>query len=405
MSARPPILRRLLLACVFAGLIGGCATSAPTPISVRTPASPATPTHTPIPAQAFSPKAPSYWPTEGWRTSSPERQGMESEQLAQMLTVIQAQDLNIHSALVIRNGFIVAEAYFFPFQQHTKHVIFSCTKSFISALVGIAVELGFIDGINVPVLDLFPERTFANVDPRKQRLKLEHMLAMTSGLDWPNDAAAITRMLRSEDWVQFVLDRPMAAEPGSRFNYCSGCSHVMSAIIQERSGLSTLEFAQRYLFDPLGITDFAWMTDPQEIPGGGWGLEMRSRDMAKLGYLYLNGGVWDGQQVVPADWVHLSVEKQVEAEDGINYGFQWWLYPRLGAFAAQGFGAQLILTIPHLELVTVFTAALLDSRPLFELVEQYIVPAVRSSEPLPDNPEGVARLRVLTEEVAKKGRE
>lgn len=367
-------LKRSLLCLVLlvVAVDAGCTCTAPTPEWMPAPVS----------TSAVDSPSGAYWPTEGWRTSTPEEQGMDSTLLQQMFDTIDQQQLDVHSVLVVRNGYIVAEKYFRPYDQNTRHVIYSCTKSFISALIGIAIEEGAIEDLDQPVLGFFPDRTFANVDQRKETMTLEHLLTMRSGLDWEEDTAN-KEMEETDDWVRYVLDRPMAAEPGSEFNYCSGCSHLMSAIIQETTGVGTLAFAQSRLLDPLGITDVYWEPDGSGIPNGGWGLEMISRDMAKFGYLYLNEGVWDGRQVVPAEWVRASTQESVELEDElgleyeVGYGYQWWVHPQSDIYAARGLYHQAIFVIPDLDLVVVFTAEIKDATGdvFLELVEEFVVPA------------------------------
>jgi CubicO group peptidase (beta-lactamase class C family) len=325
-------------------------------------------------AVAAPARMPDYWPTEGWRTSTPEEQGVDAELLEQMLSVIDERGLNVHSVVVTRDGYIIAERYYPPYDQATRHPLFSVTKSFVSALVGIAIADGFIDGVDAVVVGFFPGRQFANLDDRKRAMTLEHLLTMTSGLDWAEGMPTYQEMARTEDWVHYVLDKPMVAEPGTQFNYCSGCSHILSAIIQETTGTGTLAFAEHVLFGPLGISDVDWETDGTGIPNGGWGLNLTPRDMAKLGLLYLNDGVWDGQQVVPAEWVRASVSDGVDTGDGWRYGYQWWLDPANGRFAAIGLASQLIYVIPELNTVVVFTAALGDNSVLFDLVDDYVVP-------------------------------
>lgn len=320
---------------------------------------------------------PDYWPTEDWRTSTPEERGVDAEQLERMLSVIDERRLNVHSVLVIRDGYIIAERYYAPFDQDTRHQLFSVTKSFISALVGIAIEDAFIDGVEAQVVGFFPGRQFANLDDRKVAMTLEHLLTMTSGLDWSEGMPTYQEMARTRDWVHYVLDKPMVADPGTQFNYCSGCSHVMSAIIQETTGIGTLAFADSALFGPLGISDVEWETDGSGIPNGGWGLNLTPRDMAKLGLLYLNDGVWGGQQVVPVEWVRASLSDGIDTGDGWRYGYQWWLDPSNGRFAAIGLASQLIYVIPELNMVVVFTAALADNSVLFDLVDDYIVPGAQ----------------------------
>jgi CubicO group peptidase (beta-lactamase class C family) len=334
------------------------------------------PTATSGPAVAVAPAALQvYWPTEGWRTSKPEEQDVDSQRLQRMFTAIDERRLNVHSVLVVRNGFIIAETYYPPYDREAKHRVFSVTKSFISALIGIALERGFIDGLDDRVVDFFPERTFAHLDDGKATMTLAHLLTMTSGLDWQEGLATYQELADTRDWVQYVLDKPMAVQPGRQFRYCSGCSHVMSAILQKRTGVGTLEFAQTHLFQPLGISNLRWELDGSGIPNGGWGLHLTPRDMAKLGLLYLNGGYWDGQQIVPAEWVKDSVSDGVDANGGWHYGYQWWLGPGEGHFAAVGLGAQVIYVMPELDMVVVFTAALDSSDALYELIEDYVVPA------------------------------
>ncbi len=166
----------------------------------------------------------------------------------------------------------------------------SATKSITGTLIGIAIDKGLIDSVDHKLLDFFPDRTFANVDTQKQSITLRHVLSMSSGLDWPHNGLneyLEPGMEASKDWVQFVLDRPMAAAPGSVFVYNSGGSHLLSAVIQKATGMSALDFAQKHLFAPLGITNVTWATDPQGINFGAANLAMSPRDMAKLGYLYL----------------------------------------------------------------------------------------------------------------------
>jgi CubicO group peptidase (beta-lactamase class C family) len=296
-----------------------------------------------------------------------------------MLAAIEEQALDVHSVMVIRNGTIVTEKYFPPHEQDTKHELYSVTKSFISALVGIAIQEGYIEGVHQPVVDLLSDWTIVNNDVSKQSMTLEHLLTMTSGLDWPESQgdAIFSHMWRSADWAEFVLGRTMLEEPGNQFNYCSGCSHVLSVIIQERTGMSTLEFAQTRLFEPLGIVGVAWDTDPNGTPIGGWGMSITPRDMAKLGYLYLNNGVWEGQQIVPVDWVSASTRSHIPVDEQLDYGYQWWIDPGDGYVARGRFG-QLIFVIPDSKVVVVFTAGVPEDAPLLDLIHDYVIPAIQS---------------------------
>ncbi len=175
-----------------------------------------------------------YWPTYSWRVSTPYEQGMDETFLQQMFMDIDSVNLNIDSVVVVRNGYIVAEKYYPPYEQDTLHEMYSITKSVISALVGIAIQKGYINSIEDPVLDYFPDRSFENDDPLKRSITLEHLLTMSSGLAWDYQ-----EMISSRDWIQYTLDQPMATKPGTEFHYNSGNSHVLSAISRDRYSRAT----------------------------------------------------------------------------------------------------------------------------------------------------------------------
>jgi len=346
------------------------------------------------------------WPTQGWQASAPEAQGMDSGVLAAMLEDIQRQGHNIDSVTVIRNGYLVADAAIYPYEQDTKHIIHSCTKSIVSALIGIAIEQGYIDGVQTPVLDFFPGRSAENIDENKKSMTLDDLLTMSSGLNCRDSYlyrwSGLNEMRASSDWVQHMLDLPMAEAPGTRFEYCNGASFLLSAILTETTGMSAHEFADKYLFGPLGITDVIWPINPQGI-NIGWGeLRMRPQDLAKIGYLYLRGGEWDGEQIIPSSWVEESTQKHISGtlEDG--YGYQWWVDDS-GIFMAVGYAGQFIFVVPEEELVVVFNSDL-DDRDFYVpqvLLVDYIIPAVISSEPLPTDPEAEASLRLQIEALSK----
>jgi CubicO group peptidase (beta-lactamase class C family) len=336
---------------------------------------------------ATAPALPPHWPTEGWRTSTPEEQGMDSELLAEAIDFLLQQ--NIHSLLIIRNGYIVADATFYPFTPGTKHDVASVTKSWTATLVGIAIHQGYIASVQQPVLDFFPQRTVANLDASKEAMTVEDLLTMRTGLECiasPTEATQI-EMMASPDWVQFTLDLPMSAAPGTRWVYCSPGTHLLQAIIQQATGMSTLDFAQEHLFNPLGISDVVWPTDPQGIIRGYGDIRLAPRDMAKLGYLYLNEGLWEGQQLLPASWVEAATSAPEGAQpEGVEYGYLWWLSPDF--YSAQGRGGQWIIVSPDQNMIVVLT----NGRTVSKLLSSYIFPAAKSTSPLPPNPDGVALL-------------
>ena len=285
--------------------------------------------------------------------------------------------LSLHSLLVIRHGSIVQEKYFAGYTVGAVHDLFSCTKSFTSALMGIAIDKGYVADISRPVLGFFPEHPFAAADSRKRALTVRNLLTMSSGLGWveADETYQSLEVLPGGDWVSYILDLPMVTEPGKRFAYSSGDSYILAAIIQRSSGKNLYDFARESLFGPLGISDPRWEKDPKGLPIGGWGLQLSPRDMAKLGYLYLHTGLWEGKQVVPAAWVRESTLPQIQADDGWSYGYQWRVDTEVPFFAALGRYGQCIFVVPKLDLVVVFTAHIDSNDPERDLLKNYIIPA------------------------------
>ena len=323
---------------------------------------------------------------------------MDSEQLARMFEYIEEKDSNLHSVLIVRNGYLVTEAYFEPYDQATYHQMASMTKSVVGVLMGMAIDGGYIKSADEPVLSFFARRTIANLDARKRAITLQHLLTLTSGLSCIDRLGSDQEVQQSKDWVQFVLDLPMSDTPGTHFSYCTGAVHLLSVVLQETTGMTARDFANEQLFKPLGIAQVPlahWGSDPQGITTGGFGLQLQPRDMAKLGYLYLNQGKWAGRQIVSSDWVTLSTRKHsVWEEQNRAYGYLWWLYPAQGYYSAMGLGGQQIHIVPKLNLVVVFTSALNPSAEgyLDNLLNDYIMPSVKASSALPANPGAAARL-------------
>jgi CubicO group peptidase (beta-lactamase class C family) len=341
---------------------------------------------------------------EQWEGSTPEKQGMDSGKLVELLNEIKEKEYDIDSVTIIRNGNVVIDAYFFPFQKDYKHILHSCTKSITSALVGIAIEKGYIKSVDQPVIEFFPDRSFANLDENKRAMTLEHLLTMTSGLECRDSYlyrwVGLAELRRSKDWVQHVLDLPMSEAPGEKFEYCNGVSYLLSAIIQETTKMKTLDFAHQHLFGPLGITDVRWKTCPQGIDIG-WGeMWLKAQDMGKFGLLYLNKGRWNGKQIIPATWVEDSTFEHIFGTLFNSYGYQWWISSSY--YIAVGHGGQFIYVVPEKNMVGVFTSVLPGS--VFytptRLLNRFIIPAAVSSEPLPENPEKNAMLASLLKKTA-----
>jgi CubicO group peptidase (beta-lactamase class C family) len=325
-----------------------------------------------------------------WQTSTPEQQGMDSRDLLAMLDFIDSTGEDMHSVLIIRNGHMVLEAYYYPYNPQIKHMQASATKSFTSTLVGIAIDKGYIPGVEKKVLDFFPEHTFENSDELKESMKLKHLLTMSSGLNWSmtwgnDDPESI--FLQKDDPVQYILDRPMASKPGTVWNYSGGVSHLLAAIVNKSTGKKVLDFAKQNLFDPLGFSDIHWDEHWQSgVNIGCAGLYIRPRDMAKLGYLYLNHGKRNGKTIVSSEWIKQATTKLPYGD----YGYQLWFDPELGFFKAWGYGGQHIAVLHDLNIVVVFTGGVADNSvyPFHrKLYKDFIIKSVKSSQPSPENPE------------------
>jgi CubicO group peptidase (beta-lactamase class C family) len=344
--------------------------------------------------------------SSGWLTSTPEEQGMSSERLADLLENIQKDNHRIRSVTVIRNGHVVADACFHPFQPDTWHIIHSCTKSIMSALIGIALEEGYIGSLDKPVLDFFPEKIPRYLDERKKAITLRHLLTMSSGLKTEDSYLyqwkGLMEMGRSRDWVQYILDLPMSEAPGTRFEYSNCVAFLLSAILQKTTGKNALSFAREHLFAPLGVGDVDWGFGQGGINLGWGGIRMKPHDVAKIGLTYLNKGRWNGVQVIPEAWVEESTRAQIRSGTlSDQYGYQWWVDDE-GYYMMLGYGGQFVIVHPEKNMVVVF-ASVLTMNEFFTpevLFRNFIIPAVESPEPLPPNPRGVARLDSLTAVVA-----
>lgn len=328
-----------------------------------------------------------YWPTNGWRASPAAAQGMDSLLLDSAARTIAKRYPNVFGLLVARHGYVVLERYFGGHDSTEAFELRSATKSITSALVGIAIDRHLLRGLDEPIADLIPEPLAGDdVDSRKRRITLRHLLTMTSGLDW-EESGALGYFNGQASWASVILGRPMAADPGRRFNYNSGNAHLLSTAVSRASRVSTLEFANRYLFGPLGFTIpvLQWKMDPSGVNAGGSALLLSLRQMAKIGYLYLNDGCWDGKQVVSADWVRQSTRawSNPGEKNGERYGFMWWLRNVAGhrAFMAIGYGGQYIVVVPDLDLVVAMAADTppdVATRPgQFVVIPGLIAPAAR----------------------------
>jgi CubicO group peptidase (beta-lactamase class C family) len=244
----------------------------------------------------------------------------------------------------------------------------SVTKSVTSALIGIAIGRGEISGVEIPVIDYLEGYELGEINDWKRSMTLEDLLTMRAGIQWDESTVPYTdpanscaAMEGSEDWVQYVVDQPMAHEPGTVFRYNSGASHLLSLIIKKSTGKYVDEYAEDHLFGPLGIKNHYWKKTPKGFPDTEGGLYLLPRDLARVGYLYLMDGVWDGTRILLEGWVRDSVELHTRnADGGFGYGYQWWLTPwgngqSSFAYTGWGYGGQFLFVVPEHDLVAVFT--------------------------------------------------
>jgi len=371
--------------------------------------------------------------TSEWSISSPETKGVSATDLEKLHQEFENGDHGyINSFLVVKEGDIIFERYYdvdyialtklskleqagimqknygdlaiaqynyhdpdwHPFYRNTKlHTIQSVTKSVTSALFGIAISRGEITDLDAKIVGYFPKYKSLFSDPIKQSITIRDLLTMTSGIKWDefthaytdpsNDAAS---MESSDNWLKFILSLPMDMEPGQQFVYNSGITILLSHILQTSVSMPVDEYAQKHLFDPMGIQDFYWKKTPKGLTDAEGGLYLSTRDFAKIGLLYLNNGRWLDQQILPKEWVTATMTPATDTGfSGNHYGFQWWLAPYEGGkekwmFSGSGYGGQYLLIIPEHNLVMVFNGwNIFDiSRPTKEYLSSRVLKALAS---------------------------
>lgn len=288
--------------------------------------------------------------------------------------------------LVSRRGALVAEQYWDGMSPRRDVNIKSASKAVVSALVGIALEEGVLESLDQRVAEFFPEYLGSDVeDPRKRTITIRDLLTMRSGLE-STSFENYGRWVSRQDWVRGALEMPMVGEPGGRFVYSTGSSHLLSAILTRASGRSTLAFAREHLFEPLGIDPGGWQQDPRGYYFGGNNLSLSPREMLRFGELYLNGGRWDGERVLSSEWVRDSWSVYTHSRrHGYGFGYYWWTRRLAGhtVHYAWGYGGQFIFAVPDLEMVVVTTSTHRPEsrgggahlRDIYRLLRQEILPA------------------------------
>ncbi len=330
-----------------------------------------------------------------WNSSTPEAQGMRSQVLDSAF--VQAQQSGfIDGLLVIRNGIIVGERYYNGYHVWTPHNVMSVSKSFLSAMVGLALYQGYLDSLEEKMLDYFPEYVHPGLDNRKHEITLRHLLTMHMGIanEAENNYGVYQEIYTSSNWIKTTIDYPLKYPPGERMAYNTFQTHLLSAIITKATGKNTLEFARQYLFNPMGITVDGWEKDPQGYYFGGNAMHFIPREMAVLGYLYLNDGMLNNVQIVPREWVRLTTTaftnwqgKNWGAWTDYNYGYLWWLgkINNHDLFMAYGYGGQFTINFPKLNLIVVSTAknrvdpdtSTVQEWAIFDVIAKYVLPAIK----------------------------
>jgi CubicO group peptidase (beta-lactamase class C family) len=331
-----------------------------------------------------------YWPTARWKRDEPEDQQVDPGLLAQADAVVEADMPDVTGFVVVRGGYVIHERYWGErYGRNDPIKIRSITKSVTGALIGIALEEGHLESLDQTLGELIPDKIPDDADPLTETITVRNLLTMTSGWDW-DIGSDYERLISSENWLEYTLSQPVAYQPGSYFAYNSGGSHVLSVILTEVTGQDTADYAQEKLFSPLGIKRPTWQRSPQDEAVGGFGLELTPRNMAKFGYLHLKNGVWDGEQIIPDEYVAAATSYQSSGDSTgyAAYGYQWWVTEPFGmaAYFALGFGSQYIYVVPERDLVVVFVKGF-DDRPTFisisrPLIETYVVPAAAPREPV-----------------------
>jgi CubicO group peptidase (beta-lactamase class C family) len=303
---------------------------------------------------------------DGWQTSTPAAQGFNSSQLSLRLNELLPGSGGIDGVVIVRNDQLVAEAYYNGYARDTQHDMRSVTKSFTASVAGIAIEKGLItlDDTLAQHIDRFGD--FANMDDRKRSIRVANVLNMQTGLDCDDGIAASPgnegRMYEHDDWIKFILGVPMQADPGTFTSYCSGAITVLGSIIAARSGQKFEDFAAANLLAPLNMSPVRWLHSPKGVTNASSAIQLRPRDAAKFGNLFLNGGRWNGVPVVPQAWVERSAQR-FTAIHGEGYGWLWWKgdftvrgIAQAGMYAS-GNGGNFIFVLPAERLVVVITAS------------------------------------------------
>lgn len=342
--------------------------------------------------------------------SSAIEQGVNPDKIYRLIRYIKESHIGINALMILKNGKVIAEANYYPYHREVLYGIDTCTVAVIATLTGIAIKEGLIKSVNERVLDFFPDILPADCDPAKHKLTIEHLLKMTMSIEWNDvvfdESNSGNMMWASGEQVKYILERPMVDEPGKSYNHCLGGPHLLSAILQKVTGMSTATYAEEKLFKPLDINATRWHDDNQGITLGCYGLSMKLYDMAKIGQLHLQKGNWNGVQIIPEEWVEASAKKQVDTPFGPwNYygsGYLWSMN-RFGGYCVKSLPGFSIFVLPRFDIVVAIAGSLSPQELHLPetLVETYVIPAAKHSGDKGNNLKTQALLDKLMEEISK----
>jgi CubicO group peptidase (beta-lactamase class C family) len=323
--------------------------------------------------------------------SKPEEQGIASESILKFIDSIEREQLDIHSFMLLRHGQAVAEGWWSPYERELPHLLFSLSKSFTSTAIGLAADEGKIS-LDDLVISYFPEEVSEAMEANMGELRIRHLLSMSTGHAYDT----MPLMSNSEDWAATFLSLPIEYTPGTHFLYNTGATYMLSAILFRATGEQLLDFLQPRLFDPLRMSDITTITSPQGIHVGGFGISARTEDIAKLGQLYLQRGLWNGERILTEDWVEEATSKRISNGDDPDndwaqgYGYQFWRC-RHGAYRGDGAFGQYCVVLPEQDAVIAITSGLKDMPKVLNLVWEHLLPGMKA-EVLPDNAAAQAKL-------------